>query len=126
MIAVSKGDTSHSYIVVQDGEAVGMVEMTNLVEALVPRIASEPGARNYRPSFGRRRGMGALAVAVIGELILSTVLSLLPVPRVFGRLEAGGDCPNADRQCARGRERERLLPEIKHWPVPDRVSRHSR
>ncbi len=47
VIARSGGDTSYSYTVVQDGEPVGILEMTRLVKALVPRVASEPGARKY-------------------------------------------------------------------------------
>jgi len=47
MIAMSGGDTSHSFVVTRDGEAVGTLEMTSLVKALVPRVASEPGARKY-------------------------------------------------------------------------------
>ena len=47
MIARSGGDTSHSYVVVRDGEPVGTLEMTSLVKALVPRAASEAGARKY-------------------------------------------------------------------------------
>ena len=47
MIARSGGDTSHAYVVVQDGQPVGTLEMTNLVKALVPRAASEAGARKY-------------------------------------------------------------------------------
>ena len=47
MIAKSGGDTSHSYVVTRDGAAVGTLEMTSLVKALVPRVASEAGARNY-------------------------------------------------------------------------------
>ena len=46
-ITRSGGDTSHSYIVVRDGTPVGVLEMTNLVRALVPRAASEAGARKY-------------------------------------------------------------------------------
>ncbi len=46
-ITRSGGDTSHSYIVVQEGTPVGVLEMTNLVRALVPRAASEAGARKY-------------------------------------------------------------------------------
>ncbi|MEO0632123.1 MAG: glycine betaine/L-proline ABC transporter ATP-binding protein, partial [Planctomycetota bacterium] len=45
MIARSGGDTSHAYVVVRDGAPVGTLEMTNLVKALVPRVASEAGAR---------------------------------------------------------------------------------
>ena len=40
MIAHSDGDTSHSYIVVKDGTPVGVLDMTNLVKALVPRVTS--------------------------------------------------------------------------------------
>jgi glycine betaine/proline transport system ATP-binding protein len=47
MIARSGGDTSHAYVVVEDGEPVGTLDMTTLVRALVPRVASEGGARNY-------------------------------------------------------------------------------
>ena len=47
MIARSGGDTSHSYVVMRDGMAVGKLEMTSLVKALVPRVASEAGARKY-------------------------------------------------------------------------------
>lgn len=47
MIAKSGGDTSHSYVVMRDGKAVGTLEMTHLVKALVPRVASEAGARKY-------------------------------------------------------------------------------
>ena len=47
MIARSGGDTSHSYVVTCDGAPVGTLEMTRLVKALVPRIASAPGARKY-------------------------------------------------------------------------------
>ena len=47
MIARSGGDTSHAYVVVEDGEPVGTLDMTALVRALVPRITSETGARNY-------------------------------------------------------------------------------
>ncbi|WP_306150276.1 MULTISPECIES: glycine betaine/L-proline ABC transporter ATP-binding protein [unclassified Roseibium] len=47
MIAQSGGDTSHSYIVMKDGAAVGTLDMTELVRALVPRMASEAGARKY-------------------------------------------------------------------------------
>ena len=45
MIARSGGDTSHAYIVTRDGKPVGTLEMTSLVRALVPRVASEAGAR---------------------------------------------------------------------------------
>ena len=46
MIARSGGDTSHSYVVVNDGAPVGILEMTNLVKALVPRVASDSGLRS--------------------------------------------------------------------------------
>ena len=46
-ITRSGGDTSHSYIVMREGTPVGVLEMTNLVKALVPRAASEAGARKY-------------------------------------------------------------------------------
>ncbi|MEQ6204527.1 betaine/proline/choline family ABC transporter ATP-binding protein [Sulfitobacter sp. HNIBRBA2951] len=47
MIAKSGGDTSHAYVVTQDGTPVGTLDMTSLVRALVPRVAPEDGARNY-------------------------------------------------------------------------------
>ena len=47
MITRSGGDTSHSFIVMREGTPVGVLEMTNLVKALVPRAASEAGARKY-------------------------------------------------------------------------------
>ena len=47
MIARSGGDTSHAYVVTRDGKPVGTLEMTSLVRALVPRVASEEGARKY-------------------------------------------------------------------------------
>lgn len=46
MIARSGGDTSHSYVVVNDGAPVGILDMTNLVKALVPRAASNSGLRS--------------------------------------------------------------------------------
>lgn len=45
VIALSGGDTTHSYVVVREGAPVGTLEMTNLVKALVPRVASDPLAR---------------------------------------------------------------------------------
>jgi len=45
VIALSGGDTSHSYVVVKDDEPLGILDMKTLVRALVPRIASEEGAR---------------------------------------------------------------------------------
>ncbi|WP_244897929.1 ATP-binding cassette domain-containing protein [Marivita cryptomonadis] len=47
MIARSGGDTSHRYIVMRDGQPAGTLDMTNLVKALVPRVASEAAARKY-------------------------------------------------------------------------------
>ena len=46
-ITRSGGDTSHSFVVTCEGAPVGVLEMTNLVKALVPRVASEAGARKY-------------------------------------------------------------------------------
>ena len=45
MIARSGGNTSHAYLITRDGKPVGTLEMTSLVRALVPRVASEVGAR---------------------------------------------------------------------------------
>lgn len=45
VIALSGGDTTHNYIVVKDGEPVGVLDMKDLVRALVPRAASEQGVR---------------------------------------------------------------------------------
>ena len=45
LIAQSGGDTSHNYLVVKDGEPVGVLDMKDLVRALVPRAASEQGIR---------------------------------------------------------------------------------
>ena len=45
VIAQSGGDTSHNYLVVKDGQPVGVLDMKDLVRALVPRVASEPGIR---------------------------------------------------------------------------------
>ncbi len=47
VIARSGGDTSHAYLVMGDDGPVGTLEMTRLIKALVPRIASEAGARKY-------------------------------------------------------------------------------
>jgi glycine betaine/proline transport system ATP-binding protein len=46
VIAQSGGDTSRSYLVVKDDAPVGTLNMLDLVKALVPRVASEAGARN--------------------------------------------------------------------------------
>lgn len=45
LIAQSGGDTTHNYIVVKDGQPVGVLDMKDLVRALVPRTASEQGIR---------------------------------------------------------------------------------
>ena len=47
VIADSEGETQKSYIVIKDGDAVGSLHMKDLVEALVPRVASETSARMY-------------------------------------------------------------------------------
>ena len=47
MIARSGGDTSHSYVVMRDNHPVGILDMTSLVRALVPREAPEEGVRKY-------------------------------------------------------------------------------
>ena len=47
LIARSEGDISHAYVVTQDGNPVGTLDMTNLVRALVPRVASDSGTRQY-------------------------------------------------------------------------------
>ena len=45
VIAISGGDTSRSYVVTRGGAPVGALDMVDLVKALVPRVASEAGAR---------------------------------------------------------------------------------
>ncbi|MGC6536618.1 MAG: quaternary amine ABC transporter ATP-binding protein [Candidatus Puniceispirillaceae bacterium] len=40
LIALSDGDTNHIYRVMEDGKAVGQIDMKDLVKALVPRTAS--------------------------------------------------------------------------------------
>lgn len=45
VIAASGGDTTHNYRVTQDGTAVGVLRMSDLVRALVPRAASGQGPR---------------------------------------------------------------------------------
>ena len=47
VIEKSNGDVSYSYIVMQENVPVGILNMSNLVKALVPRVASEEGARKY-------------------------------------------------------------------------------
>jgi glycine betaine/proline transport system ATP-binding protein len=46
MIAQSGGDTSHNYLVVQEGKPIGVLDMKALVRALVPRSASDEGVRS--------------------------------------------------------------------------------
>ncbi len=43
VIAISGGDTAHAYAVVRDGTPVGILDMKDLVRALVPRAASDSG-----------------------------------------------------------------------------------
>ena len=45
MIARSGGDTTHAYVVKDGEQTVGTLDMIKLVRALVPRVASEAGAR---------------------------------------------------------------------------------
>ncbi|MGI9421745.1 MAG: quaternary amine ABC transporter ATP-binding protein [Hyphomicrobiaceae bacterium] len=45
VIGRSGGDTSYAYTVMRDGDAVGILDMKDLVKALVPRVASEAGVR---------------------------------------------------------------------------------
>ena len=40
LIARSGGDTSHKYRVVENGQAIGEIDMRDLVKALVPRASS--------------------------------------------------------------------------------------
>ncbi|MDG2341217.1 MAG: glycine betaine/L-proline ABC transporter ATP-binding protein, partial [Paracoccaceae bacterium] len=40
LIAISGGETNHIYRVVEDGAAIGQLDMKDLVRALVPRISS--------------------------------------------------------------------------------------
>ena len=47
VIEKSNGDVSHSYIVKQENTPVGILNMSNLVKALVPRNSSEDAARKY-------------------------------------------------------------------------------
>ncbi len=47
VIEKSNGDLSHSYIVKQKNTPVGILNMSNLVKALVPRNTSEDAARKY-------------------------------------------------------------------------------
>ena len=45
VIGRSGGDTAHTYTVMRDGSPVGVLDMKDLVKALVPRVASEAGVR---------------------------------------------------------------------------------
>lgn len=45
LIAQSGGDTSHNYLVTREGKPVGVLDMKDLVRALVPRAAPEEGIR---------------------------------------------------------------------------------
>ena len=45
VIALSGGDTAHSYRVLKNGQAVGVLDMKQLVRALVPTSASDNGLR---------------------------------------------------------------------------------
>lgn len=47
MITRSDGDISHSYVVMRNNTPVGILDMTQLLKALVPRVASDAGARSY-------------------------------------------------------------------------------
>jgi glycine betaine/proline transport system ATP-binding protein len=47
IIALSDGDTTKNYRVIKDGECVGMLNMQDLVRALVPTHASEDGMRSF-------------------------------------------------------------------------------
>ena len=47
IIAYSGGDTSSTYVVIKDGVPIGILEMTNLVKALVPRIDTTTDAQAY-------------------------------------------------------------------------------
>ncbi len=47
VIALSDGDTSQTFVVVQNQQPVGTLTMKDLVKALVPRVASQAGARKY-------------------------------------------------------------------------------
>ena len=45
VISLSGGDTEKCYSVVNKGEPAGILDMKDLVKALVPRVASEAGIR---------------------------------------------------------------------------------
>lgn len=47
IIARSDGDIAHAYVVIKDGVPVGTIDMTAVLKSLVPRVASDSGARNY-------------------------------------------------------------------------------
>ena len=44
VIAQSDGDTNHIYRVMEDGKAIGQIDMKDLVKALVPRTSSAPSS----------------------------------------------------------------------------------
>jgi glycine betaine/proline transport system ATP-binding protein len=50
LIAHAGGDVAHRFVVTRDGAPVGTLEMTALVKALVPRVASESTVRGGTPS----------------------------------------------------------------------------
>jgi len=45
VIGMSEGDTTKTYLVTDNGKAIGLLDMKVLVKALVPRAASEAGVR---------------------------------------------------------------------------------
>ncbi len=47
IIARSGGDISHGFIVTKEGTPVGTIDMTAVLKALVPRISTDTGVRNY-------------------------------------------------------------------------------
>ena len=48
VIEMSGGDTDCAYYVTRDGERVGVLDMTDLIKALVPRVGSENAVRGAR------------------------------------------------------------------------------
>ena len=47
VIEKSNGDVSHSYIVTRDNIPIGIVNMSTLVKALVPRVSAQKAARQF-------------------------------------------------------------------------------
>ena len=45
IVPIGDGDTTHAYVVKDGEQTVGTLDMTEQVRALVPRVASEAGAR---------------------------------------------------------------------------------